>query len=61
MEKISLLLLLVKKTLIGTVIAGILGFGSISEFFSERPNDNKGKKIEKRIHNVPGRYKVPGQ
>lgn len=57
MEKISLLLLFAKKTLIGSVIAGILGMGSIDSLFfnGSNQNDKKTEKLERNTSNRPGR------
>ncbi|HYG40111.1 MAG TPA: hypothetical protein VD908_15895 [Cytophagales bacterium] len=60
MEKISLLLLFAKKTLIGTAIAGILGLGGGVSFFDNVANEEqKSDTIEKRGSLNPTRTMEP--
>lgn len=60
MEKISLLLLFAKKTLIGTAIAGILGLGGISNFFNINKTENgENDKEYKYIGLNPKRGDLP--
>jgi hypothetical protein len=60
MEKISLLLLVVKKTLIGTAIVSLLGFCGLSNFFDTCINE-KDNQVEKSIKQGPtdGRDQMP--
>lgn len=55
MEKISLLLLVAKKSLIGSVIVGVLGFGGLTSCYDNSDNDVKPVKIEKRNASGTGR------
>jgi hypothetical protein len=60
MEKISLLLLVVKKSLIGTAIVSALGFCGISNFFDTSINEKENNKVEKTVKGeLPRRGSVP--